>query len=143
MRRPARRWRAMSSPGMLTSDLSAIMPLLLMWGLASAVLLLEAFARTINRIIPLALVCIGVIFAGYQLISDRAVWGDAPQTLFAGAVKMDALSSISGFALCVTALLSVLMAYTYLKNRGLEHGEYYALILLSTSGAMLMAMAQD
>lgn len=63
--------------------------------------------------------------------------------MFSGAIRMDSLAIISGVALCLTAFLSVLMAYTYLRNRGLEHGEYYALILLSASGAMLMAMAND
>jgi NADH-quinone oxidoreductase subunit N len=35
------------------------------------------------------------------------------------------------------------MAWTYLKNRDIDHGEYYVLLLLSVSGAMLMAAAND
>ena len=40
----------------------------------------------------------------------------------------------------ITALLSVLLAWTYLKNRGLDHGEYYVLLLFSVAGAMLMVI---
>jgi NADH-quinone oxidoreductase subunit N len=133
----------MIDAGSIVPDLSRIMPLLLMWGLASVILLGEVFAWKKNRTVPVVIACVGLVYAIYQMISDRSVWGDSPQTLFAGAIRVDALGTVSNIALCVTAILSILMAYTYLKNRGLEHGEYYVLILLSTSGAMLMAMAQD
>jgi NADH-quinone oxidoreductase subunit N len=127
----------------VTTDLSRIMPLLMMWGVACAILLGEVFAWKKNRTVSAGIACFGLVYSIYQMISDRGVWGDSPASLFAGAIRVDALSTVANIALCVTALLSVLMAYTYLRNRGLDHGEYYVLILLSTSGAMLMAMAQD
>jgi NADH-quinone oxidoreductase subunit N len=133
----------MIDAGTVMSDLSRIMPLLLMWGVASAILLGEVFAWKKNRTVSATVACFGLVYAIYQMISDRGVWGDSAQTLFGGAIRIDALATVSNIALCVTALLSILMAYTYLRNRGLDHGEYYVLILLSTSGAMLMAMAQD
>src|SRR5437588_14916 len=45
--------------------------------------------------------------------------------------------------LLITAALAVLLATTYLENRKLQLGEYYVLVLFSTSGAMLMAAATE
>jgi NADH-quinone oxidoreductase subunit N len=131
-------------PGAMTGDLALIMPLLAMWGLASIVLLLLAFARNVDRRAAPGVACLGLLYAAWQIISDRGVYGvGASQSAFAGAVRVDDLANVSNVALIVTALLSILLGYTYLRNRGLEHAEYYVLVLLSTSGAMLMAMAQD
>ncbi|MCB9707948.1 MAG: NADH-quinone oxidoreductase subunit N [Myxococcales bacterium] len=41
------------------------------------------------------------------------------------------------------ALLSTLLAGGYLKEHGLERGEFYVLLLLSTFGAMILARATD
>ncbi len=35
--------------------------------------------------------------------------------------------------------LSVLLSEKYIQQKGINYGEYYALLLFSTSGAMLMA----
>jgi len=43
----------------------------------------------------------------------------------------------------VTAALSLLVAIDYLEFKGLQRGEYYALLLFSVSGMMMMAAATD
>jgi NADH-quinone oxidoreductase subunit N len=45
--------------------------------------------------------------------------------------------------LLVSGVLGIALAYGYLKRMGLERGEYYALLLFSVTGMMLMAQATD
>jgi NADH-quinone oxidoreductase subunit N len=43
----------------------------------------------------------------------------------------------------VTAALSILLSLSYLEGQEMQRGEYYALILFSTTGMMIMAAATD
>jgi NADH-quinone oxidoreductase subunit N len=45
--------------------------------------------------------------------------------------------------LCLVAAMAIGMAPRYLEEKGLNHGEFYALLLFSTCGAMLMALSFD
>ncbi len=65
------------------------------------------------------------------------------QLAFSGALTADAFSQACNIILAVIAALAVMGSATYLENRGLQHGEYYVLVLFSTSGAMLMAAASE
>jgi NADH-quinone oxidoreductase subunit N len=47
------------------------------------------------------------------------------------------------FVILIGAALAVLVSYHYLERTGLDHPEYYPLILLSACGAMVMAAAGD
>ncbi|MDM8519609.1 NADH-quinone oxidoreductase subunit N [Anaerolineales bacterium HSG6] len=62
---------------------------------------------------------------------------------FQNMVVSDGYAVVFYIIFIVTALLSSLIALTYLENRGMQQGEYYILILLSTSGMMLMAASTD
>ena len=62
---------------------------------------------------------------------------------FSGAVRIDQFSQSCNLILLIAAALAVLLATTYLENRRLNLGEYYVLLLFSTSGSMLMAAAND
>ena len=42
-----------------------------------------------------------------------------------------------------SGLLGVALAYDYLRRMGIERGEYYVLLLISTAGMMLMVQAYD
>ena len=65
------------------------------------------------------------------------------RTAFNGAITADAFSQACNLILLVIAVLAILLASTYLENLNLHHGEYYSLVLFSTSGAMLMAAASE
>jgi NADH-quinone oxidoreductase subunit N len=43
----------------------------------------------------------------------------------------------------IAAFLTVLISVDYLKREGIQEGEYYALLLFATAGAMLIAHAND
>jgi NADH-quinone oxidoreductase subunit N len=56
---------------------------------------------------------------------------------------VDSFTAIINMIALITAFLSVLAAQDYLKRTGIERGEYYPLLLLSASGAMMMGAAGD
>ena len=60
-----------------------------------------------------------------------------------GALAADGLSAGFSLVLIGAAMLSILVALDYLRREGLEHGEYYALILFATAGGLAMAAAAD
>lgn len=60
-----------------------------------------------------------------------------------GAFVADSFTGFVNIIVLLTAFLSILLSMDYLKRTGMERGEYYALILFSASGMMLMASAND
>ena len=125
------------------SSLFAIMPLLIVMGTGMFVLLMDSCIelwRKAKFLSPSASILGLVIAAGYAMnLMDAG--GD--RTAFNGAIKADAFAQSCGLILIITAILAILLATTYLENKKLQLGEYYALVLFSTSGAMLMAAAND
>jgi NADH-quinone oxidoreductase subunit N len=124
------------------ADLQAILPLLIIWVASFVVLLGDVFVwKRSGKDMNVLLTLVGVILALATVVRQVLSWAD--ERAFAGTVAVDSLAAGSSVALLVTGLLSVLLAWTYLKNRDLDHGEYYVLLLLSISGAILMAAAND
>ncbi len=58
-------------------------------------------------------------------------------------LRMDRLAHFCIALLSVASLLSVLLSKSYLEVLRINHGEYYALLLLATSGMMLLVGASD
>jgi NADH-quinone oxidoreductase subunit N len=89
----------------------------------------------------------GVVAAALLAIANVAVpnapAGVIPVTCFGGGMIADKMGSLFCIVLCIVAGLAITMSDRYLEEKGLNCGEYYALILFSTSGAMLMALAYD
>jgi len=58
-------------------------------------------------------------------------------------VRMDRLASFATALVALGALLSCLLSVAYLAELRINHGEYYVLILLATSGMILLVSAVD
>ncbi len=133
----------MITVGNVKADLMQILPMLVICGVACVVLLGDVLvwkrAKQMNPLLSI----MGVLWALVLVIGQMGQIGAESRVLFAGGVVVDGLTSASNIALLVTGLLSILMAWGYLRNRGLDHGEYYVLLLFSIAGAMLMAAATD
>jgi len=92
---------------------------------------------------------LALLSAGFLLLS----LGVACQWFVSGAaqsfnpdnplIQLDGFSSLVTGVLALSALLSCALAYHYLDQLRINHGEYYALLLLATSGMMLMVSAVD
>ena len=66
-----------------------------------------------------------------------------PGTAFSGLMRADDFSIFVHFVVCAVALLVILASRDYLEREGLQHGEYYALVLFATAGMGVMAGAQE
>ena len=58
-------------------------------------------------------------------------------------IAVDRFRLFANWILLIAAAFSVLISFAYVARQRLQVGEYYALILLSTVGMMLMAAARD
>ena len=81
----------------------------------------------------------GVIGA---LLLTLMQWGH-DQRGFRDMVVLDNYALFIDVVICYAAALVILLSIDYLQRTGLQSGEYYALVLFSTSGMMLMASAND
>ena len=58
-------------------------------------------------------------------------------------IQLDRFANFSIALVCGAALLSCLLSVAYLAELRINHGEYYALILLATAGMVLLVSAVD
>jgi NADH-quinone oxidoreductase subunit N len=122
-----------------------IMPVIIMVG--GAVLLL-AVASLVRRPLRVKVATVAtVIISGSSLGISLWQWSDVtehgPHTYIANAVVMDGFSSLVMILLSIAMLLTALVADGYLEREGIQGAEFHVLALVSVSGAMVMAMAND
>ena len=74
-------------------------------------------------------------------------WGEAVDLFVAkgsqGAMRLDELSVMILWIVCVTGIGTVLLSWRALAPREASHGEYYAMILISAAGMVVLAAAQN
>lgn len=83
------------------------------------------------------------IFTAMSIAIERMVHQPTHVIAFHGALSIGSFSQACSVIILIMSALAVLLALTYLENQRLNRGEYYALVLFSTSGAMLMCAAND
>jgi NADH-quinone oxidoreductase subunit N len=123
----------------------AIMPPVIMIG--GAVLLL-ALASLVARPLRVAVSTVAtVVISGGALGVAIWQWTDVQDhgahTYIRQAVVMDGFSVFVMMLVAIAMLLSALVADGYLRREGVQGAEFHVLAMVSASGAMLMAMAND
>jgi len=63
--------------------------------------------------------------------------------VFGGQATVDAFSAFVTVVVCLGVTLSALVSADWLRARGAERGEYYALVLFAASGMVLLGMSSD
>ncbi len=121
------------------NELLTILPLVILTGWACVLLLVDLFIPHDRKGWTAGLAALGMIAA---IAVALARFGQASQA-FSGMVIEDGFSNFLNILALASGLISVALAYDYLKRMGLERGEYYTLMMFSISGVMLMAMAGD
>jgi len=66
-----------------------------------------------------------------------------PRVAFSGLVVVDAMYAVFAGVVLFGAALTVLQAPDYLEREHLVPGEFMALVVLSTSGALILLTAHD
>jgi NADH-quinone oxidoreductase subunit N len=123
----------------------AILPPIIMIG--GAVVLLGV-ASLVRRPLRIAVATVATVaISGGALGVALWQWSDVQEhgahTYVAKAVVMDGFSAFFMILMSIAMILSALVADGYLRREGWQGAEFHVLALVSASGAMLMAMAND
>ena len=124
---------------MTTSDLISILPLIVLVGWASILLLLDAFIGKRVKGLTASLAALGLIVV--LVISFLDLGGSAES--FSGMIRQDGFSTYLQILFAGSGLIAVALAYSYLERMGIKRSEFYPLLLYSVSGMILMAQAAD
>ncbi len=69
-------------------------------------------------------------------------WGER-KNLIAGALRLDELTLILTIVFCVAGISAVLLSWRHVAPREAAHGEFYALLLTSIAGMIVLVAAQN
>jgi len=123
----------------LLVNLNYILPLtfLIIW--VCVLLIADLFIPPEKKGITAALAALGLLIALVIVIVRFGFTTPA----FNGMIMMDGFAAFLNVIFLLSGLVSIALAYDYLKRSGIEGGEYYILLLFSVIGMMLMAGASD
>ncbi len=136
-------------------DLSAIAPIGSVAIGAVVVLLAEVFLTRSGRVlgremspsyVGAALVLLSTISLGIAAYTAMAGFASGISIGFLAdlpGVRLDRFSSFAIALIALASLLSCWLSLKYLAELEINHGEFYALLLLSTAGMMLLVAATD
>jgi len=120
-------------------DILAILPQCIVAVLAMIVLLADAVAPKMSKRTLANISVLGLVVALAVQIAQRP-W---LQPVFQKMVIADEYARYFNIVFLVGAIISVLLSVDYLEREGISHGEYYALLLLTTTGMMIMGAATN
>ncbi len=115
------------------------LPILILMGGAMLVLLLAPFVRKGGDLIALGVSLVSLV------VSFLFVWGywSNGSSFSIGMLLFDRLAFSFDLLLIVAAFLTILLSKDYLPQEKIHGGEYYALLLFSTAGTMILAHGAD
>jgi NADH-quinone oxidoreductase subunit N len=122
----------------MLNDIIAIVPVLIVVLAGCAILLAEAFRRP-GEWMPMSwLAMIGTVGG---IVTSISLWDR--QAVGFGVVIVDNFSVFFNVTICAIGLLTVLISTGTAERDRLPTGEYYALMMFSLSGMMLMGSTRD
>ena len=124
-----------------------IVPLLVLIGTAMVLMLVTALTRwrVFDGFYPLvtSVAAIGAAVTTWPLWERVHDDERGPFTALAGALGIDGFSLFMTVVICASVVLASLLADDYLRREGLDGPDLYVLVLLSASGGIIMAAAND
>jgi NADH-quinone oxidoreductase subunit N len=123
----------------LLAALSVIRPELILTGAALLCIALDLLYKPADKTPCWIMACLGSLAA---LVATVTAWG-TQQAAFSDLVRMDNLSNFFSVILLTAGLITLLLSANYVQREGLLAGEYCALLLISMTGMLFMAQAND
>ena len=88
-----------------------------------------------------------IVVAGASISSSVVLWfrvrDDGPIRAMGDAVRIDGLTIFLSIVIAASVIITALLAEGYLRRERLEGSEAYVLLLLSATGGLIMASAND
>lgn len=126
---------------------SAVGPLLVLIGGALALLAADALKR--RRPLKGSYALVTTVVGGGAILLALPLWdrvqdaSDGPFSTLGGAFGVDGFSIFATIVICAAVILGGLSLDGWLRREGMETAEPYVLMLLSASGGVIMASAND
>ncbi len=120
-------------------DIASLGPELILSIAAILVLMVSVFLPKERKDPACYLSLLGILFA---LASSVTLWGK-PKYAFNNMIYVDNFGLFFNMVVLITAGIAILMSINYLKEEGMSHGEFFALILFATVGMMFMAIGSN
>src|SRR5919106_2233978 len=128
-------------------DWGALAPMLVLVGGALVLMVVSSFLRsrrsTLGYTVFTCVVALGAIGAAMPLWLEVNDDDRGPFFTLDGAVGIDGFSTFATVLIAAAVVLAALFVDDYLRREGLEGVEAYVLLLLSATGGVIMAHAND
>jgi len=122
------------------------MPIIMLALFSAGILLLDLWAEPDKKWINALTALMGVLFSGYAVYNIQRYLDSAGalgQPGMLGTMLVDRFSIYFWYLFLVATAIAILLSVRYLDTEHENHGEYYALMLLSVAGMMCMASGFD
>ncbi len=121
-------------------DLITALPEIILLGMAMLVLIADLFLKQSNRIAIYGLSQLSLLIAAYFTFTTHA---PGVGYAFTGAFVDDAMSDVLKLMIYLGTSLIFVYSRQYIQQRGMYRGEFYALVLFSVVGMMIMVSGQN
>jgi NADH-quinone oxidoreductase subunit N len=127
-------------------DFGPLLPELILVGFGLALLLIEAIFSRLSHAWLAGIALAGIVAAGW---ASAWLWNWTPKpsardsAVLGGVVAADRFAVVSRMVLLAVAAVGIVFGDHYFRRTGEDRGEFYALILLCTSGMTLIASANN
>jgi len=126
------------------ADYQAIIPEILLTMFGLSILLLDFLLGKRDKYLNAVAALIGLGFATIKLLMFWRLLADRiPYTGFGGIFILDTFAIFFKLIIVIATALVVLISAKYLEIEDAHYGEYYALLMFSAVGMMLMASGRD
>ncbi len=129
----------MEIPSVAELNLGVTLPALLLGVWSCVVLIADLFIPKGRKEVTAGLAVLGIVLA---FLANLWVFNN-PGVAFMGMYVADRFSTFLNMVILLTAFIAVLMSVDYLKRTGMDRGEYYPLLLITSAGMMFMGSAND
>lgn len=124
------------------NDLLIILPTIILAAWAIALLVADLFIPRTRKGITALLAAFGLAVSLGVSLAMSGMAG-SPQPGFNNMAVLDGFASYANIIILTSGMLGVALAYDFLRRAGIERGEYYVMMLISTAGMMVMVQAYD
>ena len=120
-----------------------IVPEILLTLFGLAILLLDHWLERREKILNVITALAGLGFAGTKLVMFWRQQGAGAQRFFGDSIALDSFAIYLKLVIIVATAIVILISSRYLEIEESNYGEYYALLLFSAVGMMLLASGTD
>ena len=121
------------------TDVMRILPEIILCGFGILVMVVDPFIAPRRRSLLGWLALVGVLAAAAGTLRTS----DNPGLAFGKSISADHFAFYFFYLFLLVAALALLGSINYLERDNIQHGEFYALILLGTAGMCFMASSTD